>query len=43
MAETVQFYLEQMVPELQRLEEKGVFSKVILNAWTSISSMLMKN
>ncbi|KAI8371436.1 U3 small nucleolar RNA-associated protein 6-domain-containing protein [Radiomyces spectabilis] len=28
MADTVQFYLERMVPELEDLEKKGLFSKV---------------
>lgn len=28
MAETVQFYLEQMVPELEDFEQKGLFTKV---------------
>lgn len=28
MADNVQYYLEQMVPELEDLEKKGLFSKV---------------
>lgn len=36
MAETVHFFLERMVPELQDLEEHGIFNKVCsesANAW----------
>ena len=29
MAETVQYYLERMVPELEDLEQKRLFNKVI--------------
>lgn len=28
MAETVQYYLERMIPELEDLEIKGIFTKV---------------
>ena len=31
MAETVQYYLEQMVPELEDLERKEIFTKVSFN------------
>jgi hypothetical protein len=29
MADTVQFFLEGMIPELEDLEQKGLFTKVI--------------
>ncbi|CAM0143018.1 U3 snoRNP protein [Umbelopsis sp. WA50703] len=32
MADTVQFYLEQMVPELEDLEKKNLFSKIEIKA-----------
>lgn len=28
MADTVQFYMEEMIPEMRDLEQKGIFSKV---------------
>jgi len=35
MADTVQFYMEEMIPEMRDLEQKGIFSKVRLFYFTS--------
>lgn len=32
MADTVQFYMEEMIPEMRDLEQKGIFSKVRSNS-----------
>jgi len=38
MADTVRFYMEEMLPEMRDLEQKGLFTKVRPFCWPSESS-----